>query len=33
MRSKDDEVLKKIIKYCKDIDFLMGKYNVSFSNY
>lgn len=33
MRSEDDEVLKKIIKYCKDIDFLMGKYNASFSNY
>lgn len=33
MNNKDREILKKIIKYCNDIEFLMDKYHSDFCNY
>ena len=33
MKDKDREVVRKMIKYCCDIDFLMEKYQSDFQKY
>lgn len=33
MRERDRDVVRKMIKYCSDVEFLMKKYKSDFQNY
>lgn len=33
MKNSDKEILKKVVKYCNDVDILMGKYQSDYKKY